>query len=197
MADIELCEVSKRYGDKQVLQNCSLCFPEHKITALLGASGTGKTTVLRLIAGLETPDCGEIRGIVPGGVAMAFQEPRLFPSMTALENLCCVLHGSMRANAARMRALLAEIGLEEAADRRADTLSGGMAARVAFLRALVADRPVTLLDEPFSGVDTANRDRMAAMLRRMTAGKTIILVSHIPEEVGLLADCQLMLQPMC
>lgn len=197
MDEITLQAVSKRFGSKQVLYHCSLRFPLHTTTALLGASGTGKTTVLRLIAGLETPDSGVLCGVSAGSVSMAFQEPRLFPTMTATENLCCVLRGRMRANAAEMRRLLAEAGLEEAADRRADTLSGGMAARVALLRALVCDRPVVLLDEPFSGVDAANRDRMIALLRRMTVGKTVIVVSHIPEEVELLASERRFLQPIC
>ncbi len=154
------------------------------ITVVLGASGCGKTTLLRLVAGMETPDAGTVR--VTGRVGMVFQEPRLMPWLTAGQNIRL----GRRAARSDVARLLELTGLTGFADALPHQLSGGMQQRVALARAL-ADRPaVVLMDEPFAALDHLTREAMQDQLLslRRTAGLTVLFVTHSIDEALYLGD---------
>ena len=144
----------KAYGPLTVFEDFSHCFPGGQITVIRGRSGRGKTTLLRLIAGLERPDAGEIRGVPENGVAMVFQEDRLPEQLTAPACLRCVLRRTPHREA-RIAEALAALSLEGDSDRPVRQFSGGMRRRVALARALLHPSELVLLDEPFKGLDEA------------------------------------------
>ena len=133
--------VTKRF-DRAVLDDCTLHFADGRITALVGESGRGKTTVLRLIAGLETPDSGTVRA--DGRVAMLFQEPRLFPALTALENVRLAQPQHDRAASLDALRICRAAAL---ADKRPHEMSGGERQRVALARLLAFGGDILLLDD--------------------------------------------------
>ena len=184
MNDITLRNVSKRFGDKIVLENFSAVFPAGETSVLMGVSGGGKTTLLRLILGLETPDGGEISG-VPAKCAAVFQEDRLCPQLTALGN---VLLAAGRRKEREARELLTRLGLAESINTPAADLSGGMRRRTALARALCSEYDLLVLDEPFKGLDDQTRRTAIAIVRKQTEGKTVLLVTHDPTEAKAFGD---------
>ena len=193
----KLSNVNKWYGTRRILDDISLEVRAHEIVALVGRSGCGKSTVLRVLAGLSADHTGNRE--VTGAPAVAFQEPRLFPWRDVLTN---VLYGlnrtTMSRDAARTRSeqALAEIGLADHADAWPLTLSGGQAQRVSLARALVAEPQLLLLDEPFGALDALTRLSMRALLldiwRRHGFG--VLLVTHDVDEAIELADRVLVLE---
>ena len=129
---MELSHITFGYPGRMLLRDFSLSLPPGETIAVIGPSGCGKTTLLRLMAGLEMPLSGSLTGIPPEGVSMVFQENRLVPSLTVLENLALV---SPRSSRKALLALLAPLGLAEEGDCYPAALSGGMARRVAIARA--------------------------------------------------------------
>ncbi|WP_237214642.1 ABC transporter ATP-binding protein [Falsiroseomonas oryziterrae] len=180
------------FGATPVLAPLSLEVAAGRITALLGASGSGKSTLLRLAAGLisggtvQASDGQALRG----RVAWMAQQDLLVPWRDALGNVMLGMHlRGERPDAARARTLLAEVGLAEAdAAKSPAQLSGGMRQRVALARTLMEDRPVVLMDEPFSAVDAPTRHRLQELAARLLAGRTVLLVTHDPLEALRLAD---------
>ncbi|MGE0044166.1 MAG: ABC transporter ATP-binding protein [Hyphomonadaceae bacterium] len=202
--EITLTSARRVYDGVAAVNDVSLTAPEGKVLALLGASGSGKSTILRLIAGLEPLDGGSIRfgdqivatqrhSAPPEArrIGIVFQDYALFPHLTAAANIMFGLDKLSRDNREReARAWLARVGLERRANAYPHELSGGEQQRVALARAL-APRPfAVLLDEPFSGLDPVLR----ADLREMTlaalreAGATAIFVTHDAEEALYVAD---------
>ena len=187
----ELRDVNKWYGDHHVLKNISVRVDSGEIVALIGRSGSGKSTVLRVLAGLSTDHTGD-RAVV-GAPALAFQEPRLFPWRDVRTN---VAYGLTRSKLPRAQALasadraLADVGLSDRADVWPLTLSGGQAQRVSLARALVAEPELLLLDEPFGALDALTRLSMRALLldlwREHRFG--VLLVTHDVDEAIALAD---------
>jgi ABC-type nitrate/sulfonate/bicarbonate transport system ATPase subunit len=169
------------------------------VLALIGASGCGKSTVLRMIAGLEQPDSGEISaGDVmvdePGlDRCLVFQEPRLLPWLTVVENIALALRNAPMSKVEK-RLRIAEhldlVGLRAFGDAYPRQLSGGMAQRVAIARGLVTDPDILLLDEPFGALDALTRLRLQGDLQRIWAARrtTMVLVTHDVEEAIFLAD---------
>ncbi len=201
---VELRGVSKRYGRTVAAERVSFDIPPGELLALVGSSGCGKTTTLRLIAGLETPDAGEVllngrRVGWPGGgvppeerrAGMVFQDYALFPHLTVKGNLAFALHGWKQAEKdPRIAAMLELVGLSAYSERYPHELSGGQQQRVALARALAAGPSVVLLDEPFSNLDAALRKEMRAEVRRILkdAGATAVFVTHDQEEALSIAD---------
>lgn len=171
---IELEHVFFSYGEKAVLRDVSFTVEDGETVALEGPSGVGKTTVLRLIAGLLTPARGGVRG-GEGGAAVVFQEDRLIPHLTAEENLRLVNDALTHGQA---EALLAAVGLEGEAKRLPGELSGGMRRRVAIARAAASGRAPVLLDEPFQGLDGETKRRVTDFVRSFTRSRTTVLVTH-------------------
>lgn len=173
---IALDKVSLSFGDKQVLDHFSLTLPPSGVTVLSGPSGCGKTTLLRLLAGLEQPDQGELRGILPTDTVFLFQEDRLLPGRTVLQQLTDVMPKEQRSDAAKWLELAELTGEENTFPRE---LSGGMGRRLALVRALALGGELYLLDEPFTGIDLPRRRKLMTVLKQL--GKPVVLVSHEPE----------------
>ena len=158
---IELEHVHCIYGEKTPIKDLTLILPDVGVVGVFGASGAGKTTLLRLLAGLLQPASGTIEGLAGKRISMVFQEDRLLPWLTAVENVALVRDGSE----ADARALLAALTLSAEADQLPRALSGGMQRRVALARALNFGGDVLLLDEPFKGLDAALCAEAAAVVR--------------------------------
>lgn len=193
----ELRNVDKWYGEHHVLNDVSVRVGEGEIVALIGRSGSGKSTVLRVLAGLSTDHTGE--RVVAGAPALAFQEPRLFPWRDVRTNVGYGLTRSRLSKAAvttRAERALADVGLADRANAWPLTLSGGQAQRVSLARALVAEPKLLLLDEPFGALDALTRLTMRALLldlwREHRFG--VLLVTHDVDEAVALADRVLVLE---
>ena len=200
--EIELVNCTKRFGATVAVNGISLRIPAGTYCCLLGPSGCGKTTILRMIAGHETPTSGEVRidgvnvvGLPPvrRGTAMMFQDYALFPHLTCLDNVAFSLEMSGVRKAARReraREMLARVQMAHFADRVPAQLSGGQKQRVALARALITNPRVLLLDEPLSALDEFLRLQMRGELRRMQRdlGITFIHVTHTQQEAIALAD---------
>lgn len=166
--------ISKSYGETVVFRDFSARLPLGETSVITGVSGSGKTTLLRLILWLEMPDEGAITG-VPARRAAVFQEDRLCPQLTALENVLLIA-GRKREREARD--MLARLGLGKSLAVPAAELSGGMRRRCALARALCAKFDLLALDEPFKGLDEANRRAAMDAVHALPGDKTVLLVTH-------------------
>jgi ABC-type polar amino acid transport system ATPase subunit len=193
---LDVRDVCLRRGTRDVLRGVTFDVGAGEVVALMGLSGSGKTTVLRAIAGLESFDGGEIRiggsSMNPGKrgaaaghpqVGMVFQFHHLFDHLTAIENVCLApvhVRGTARETAAATaRRLLADLGVEHRGSALPRELSGGEAQRVAIARALALDPPLLLLDEPTASLDPARRDDLGTALRALAAqGRALLVTSH-------------------
>ena len=184
---IELRGLGLRYAGAAVFSGLHLTLAAGEFFVLLGPSGAGKTSLLRIIAGLEPPDEGLVAASdgapLAGRVSYMAQQDLLLPWASALDNvmLGATLRGQKR-DAARAAALLEEVGLTHRALARPAELSGGERQRVALARTLYEDRPVVLMDEPFSALDAITRVRMQDLAARLLAGRTVLLITHDPFE---------------
>lgn len=164
------------YGEKTVLQDANFAIPLEGITALVGPSGCGKTTLLRVLGGLRTPQQGQVTGLEPKDAAFLFQENRLLPWRTAMQHLTDV---APRRPTVPPQTWLDLVELEGEGGAYPAALSGGMARRLALARCLALERPVLLLDEPFTGVDSQRAQRILQRLKEL--GRPTILVAHEPQ----------------
>jgi iron(III) transport system ATP-binding protein len=201
---LEINHVSQSYGAREVLNDISFRLRDGMIACLLGASGCGKTTALRCIAGFEPVTTGEI--VINGHVAsrpgylmppefrrigMVFQDYALFPHLTVARNIAFGLHGASEATRdARVHELLEIVGLTGAAKSYPQELSGGQQQRVALARALAPRPALMLLDEPFSNLDVEMRERLSIEVRDILKSQntTTILVTHDQNEAFTFAD---------
>ncbi len=184
-----------RFGQTPLFPPVVLELEAGKWSCLLGPSGCGKTTILRLIAGLETGVSfdGAVRAsdgaAVSGRVAYMAQTDLLLPWLDVIDNV--TLGARLRGEPADLKAafaLLERLGLEKHVHKRPSRLSGGQRQRVALARTLMEDRPVVLLDEPFSALDACTRADMQDLAAKMLAGRTVLLVTHDPGEAARLGD---------
>ena len=175
---IEVKNITKRYGEKTVFNNLSFFIPEGANAVFTGRSGVGKTTLMRCIAGLESPDSGEINGTGGTRLSYVFQENRLIPQISALDNLMCFHSDKQRAVE-----LLADAGLLSDADTPVSDLSGGMKRRLAVVRALLYGGDIYFFDEPFRELDKSTADTVRELVKRECSGKTVILATHEPADV--------------
>jgi|SRR5215203_462748 len=199
---VELCGVTKRFGDLAAVDDLSLELAEGEFFTLLGPSGCGKTTTLRMIAGFERPDEGEIR---IEGEDVAQLPPHKRPTNTVFQSYALFPHLSVEANVAfglkrkkiskgeiaeRVRAELERVGLAAEAKRKPSQLSGGMQQRVALARALVNLPKVLLLDEPLGALDLKLRKGLQVELKRIQreVGITFVYVTHDQEEALTMSD---------
>lgn len=183
MQNVSIKNISKAYGDKQVLNQISKEFPAGETTVIMGASGCGKTTLLRILLGLEMPDNGEVIGM-PEKVSVLFQEDRLCEDVSAYENIALVLERKkMRVQRDAQRRKIeqeaAQVGItKEDLEQNVMELSGGMRRRIALLRALLYDADCVILDEPFKGLDALTKQIVMQYVKEKAMGRTTFLVTH-------------------
>ncbi len=201
---LQLNNVSHFFGDHQVLDSVNLEIQHGSITALLGPSGGGKTTLLRIVAGFERPTHGtiSINGVVVAdphiwvppherGISIVVQEGALFPHLSVSENIAFGLKKRRSPEArARVKEMLELVGLPDSADQRPSELSGGMQQRIALARALATQPALVLLDEPFSALDAGLRETLREQVVNIlrTAGATALWVTHDQDEALSVAD---------
>ncbi|MBB5916001.1 sulfonate transport system ATP-binding protein [Nocardia transvalensis] len=189
---VSITGLRKAFGDKVVLDGVDLTIRRGEFVVLLGPSGTGKTTLLRLLTGLETPDTGTV--LVPDRRTTVYQEPRLIPSKRVLANVTVGQRRSRSTREAGLRAL-AEVNLAGKARQWPATLSGGEAQRTALARALVREPDLLLLDEPFAALDALTRLHMQELVGELVARHrpAVLMVTHDVDEAVRLADRVLVL----
>lgn len=186
--------VTKRYGDNTILNELDLHIPSGQFVAVVGRSGGGKSTLLRLLAGLETPNAGELlAGATPlaaiqDDTRMMFQDARLLPWKTVIDNVGLGLKGAWREAALQA---LASVGLESRAQEWPAALSGGQKQRVALARALIHRPRLLLLDEPLGALDALTRLEMPLWQEH---GFTVLLVTHDVSEAVAMADRVLLIE---
>jgi sn-glycerol 3-phosphate transport system ATP-binding protein len=197
---IELENVAKHWGESRALDGITFSAAPGSFVVLLGPSGCGKSTTLRLIAGLDTPTSGTIRigdrdvtHLPPArrGLAMVFQSYALFPHLTVAENIVFGLRVRKVADReARLARVATLLGLEKLLQRKPSQLSGGQQQRVALGRAIIAEAPVCLMDEPLSNLDAQLRGEMRREIRALQRrlGITMVYVTHDQTEAMTMAD---------
>lgn len=191
--------VTKRYGDNTILNELDLHIPSGQFVAVVGRSGGGKSTLLRLLAGLETPTAGDVlAGTTPlaeiqDDTRMMFQDARLLPWKSVIDNVGLGLKGQWR-DAARQA--LAAVGLENRAGEWPAALSGGQKQRVALARALIHRPGLLLLDEPLGALDALTRLEMQDLIVSLWLkhGFTVLLVTHDVSEAVAMADRVLLIE---
>ncbi len=186
---ISLSEVTVKFGDESILENFSLDFPEHDNCCLFAPSGSGKTTILRLLCGLQKADNGSITGLENKKIAVLFQEDRLLPQLSALDNIKLVLPKEKHCYAL---VWLDKLGLKDSAHKTPLQLSGGMQRRLAIARSLayaaVCSADIYLLDEPFRGLDETTLAQCLTVIKESVGDSQLILVTHRSEEAEALCD---------
>jgi multiple sugar transport system ATP-binding protein len=203
MAEIELCEVTKRYGATVALSDLSMTVPDGAFVVLLGPTGAGKTTLLRLVSGLERPDAGEIliggqpvTGLTPAerNLAMVFQQYSLYPHMTVRENLAFPLRSPRLRTppdeiARKVTEVAGMLQIAHKLDNKATALSGGEMQRVSIGRALVRQPAAYLMDEPLSSLDAKLRADLRVELKGIQgkSGATFLYVTHDQVEAMTMA----------
>lgn len=200
----ELLNITKEYPDVRALDDVSFCIEDKESVSIRGESGCGKTTLLKVLAGLIRPDKGEIlkdkmslpESLNKRGIAMVFQDSLLFNNMTVREN---ILFGSPYKDKERrdkcVNELSAAYGIEDLLDRYPHRISGGQARRVAIARALACERELLLLDEPFTNLDKDLKDRVIKKTKELCKGRcAVLLVSHNEAEANELCDRHLFME---
>ena len=199
---LAVTDITVRFGDRAVLNRVSLELSRAEVVALVGPSGVGKSTLLRVIAGLLRPDGGSI--VLDGrditalpthqrSIGLMFQNEQLFPHLSVADNVAFGLRMQRQHHAAiasRVEELLRLVGLEGFGDRTTGRLSGGESKRIALARALAPNPAVLLLDEPLTGLDRELHDRLASDLSAVlrSTGTTALLVTHDAAEASAIAD---------
>lgn len=183
---------SAKIGDSPIFQSLDLLVAAGQWTCLLGSSGVGKSTVLKLFAGLAehvsfTGNFGADNGALEGRIALMAQSDLLLPWLSVAENVA--LGAKLRGEVSdweRVATVLERVGLADKSNRKPGELSGGQRQRVALARTLMEDRPVVLLDEPFSALDAKNRSLMQELAAEVLEDRTVLLVTHDPAEAARL-----------
>lgn len=184
---VECQNLSKSFDDKLVLDDVTMSFQSGKATAIMGPSGEGKTTLARIIAGLDTADSGRVDFSEPARVSFLFQEDRLLPWLNIYDNIALAQGGAECS--ARVRALAERLEISDTLWQLPAALSGGMKHRAALARTFAADAELLILDEPFRGLDEELKGRIANNLwETETTGKTVILITHNPDDACDLSD---------
>ena len=184
---VKIHDISKSFGQKTILTGFSYDFSDTGVYILRGKSGIGKTTLLRIIAGLDKEYSGNVSGGGIGNVSFAFQEYRLFPELSALENVMLAKPNNNEADRNSAIEMLTQLGFSSAdMNLIPSELSGGMKQRVSLARAFLKNTPILLLDEPTKELDALLCDRVCKIIREFAKTRLVILVTHKEEDVLLL-----------
>jgi nitrate/nitrite transport system ATP-binding protein len=203
MSSIELKDISKTYGPRQVLEHVSLCVEEGEFVSIVGTSSSGKTTLLKIASGLEKPSAGSVsicgHGVegFPRGGSIVFQNYSLLPWLSAIENVRLAVENAFpewpRAKQKDQSAkYLQMVGLGGALAKRPSQLSGGMRQRVAIARAFAVEPRILFLDEPFGALDALTRGTLQQELARLCDAQnpraTVLMITNSVDEAILLSD---------
>ncbi len=186
---VKITGLWKSYGEKTVLQDFSAVFEEGMTTCLMAPSGRGKTTLLRILMGLEQADRGKVEGMEGRKPSAVFQEDRLCENLSTGANIRLTAsgkNGRSRAFQKQLKEGLLRMGLADCMNQPVRELSGGMRRRTAILRALYADWDILFLDEPFQGLDMETKKEAAAFVREQCREKTVLCVTHDEREAEML-----------
>jgi len=206
VSSIQLEGISKHWGESRALDGIGFSAPQGSFVVLLGPSGCGKSTTLRIIAGLDAPTTGTIRiggrdvtALPPArrGLSMVFQSYALFPHLTVADNIVFGLRVRKVADReTKLKRVAGMLGLEKLLDRKPSQLSGGQQQRVALGRAIIAETPVCLMDEPLSNLDAQLRGEMRREIRALQQrlGITMVYVTHDQTEAMTMADVVVLLR---
>ena len=182
---IELTDIRKAYGSNVVLDKFNCQIEESAVTCIMGSSGQGKTTLLRILLGLEQPDSGQVSGMLNQRKSVVFQEDRLCENLSAVSNIRLVCQKSIKMS--NITEAITAVGLDpDCAKQTARSMSGGQRRRVAILRALMADYDVLFMDEPFKGLDTQTKEKVMLYTKTRSHGKTVLFVTHDKTECELM-----------
>ena len=179
---IELKNISKAYGEKEVIKDFSLSLPERGTVCFFGKSGCGKTTLASLIGGIIEGDGGVVSGTAERKISVVFQEDRLLPWLTCRENI------NLAAGRKDAFSELRYYDAEDTANRYPRELSGGMKRRAALARATANGGDICILDEPFKGLDKELTEKAMKRIREVFDKGLIMLITHLPEEAARMAD---------
>ncbi|MBR6499657.1 MAG: ABC transporter ATP-binding protein [Clostridia bacterium] len=192
MKAISVRNISKSFGKRLVFSNFSHDFPLEETTCIMGESGCGKTTLLKIVMGLEQADAGSVMMPEDLKLSAVFQEDRLISHYSAIGNCRLV---STKNKDEQIRRLLLDFGLSGSMDMQVKKLSGGMARRVTIARCLSADGDVYIMDEPFKGLDSDTKKQVMSIVKQKTEGRTLILVTHDQDEADFMGGNMLKLNP--
>ena len=181
---LKIINLSKSFGDKIIFNNLTYEFKEKNITLIKGESGVGKTTLLRIIAGLDTQDAGEVEGIDRSRISFAFQEHRLIPVLSGIENITVASYeeASQKFTDEAMNMLRALRFTEEDMRLLPSKMSGGMKQRVSLARAFLKESDILLLDEPFKELDAELMIIVERIITEIAKKRTVLIVSHAEHE---------------
>lgn len=173
--NIEFENVSKKFGKEEVLKNFNYSFEDGKTSFLMGPSGIGKSTIIRIILGLEKDYSGQVKGLEKRKISAVFQDDSLCKNLSVFLNIKIVSDNISQKEIVKN---ISEMGLEDLANKRVRELSGGQKRRVAILRALSVDFDTLVMDEPFKGLDSENKKKVMDIVIEASKGKSLIIVSH-------------------
>ena len=181
---IIITDLCKTFDDNEVLKNVNITLKDNSIYCLMGSSGIGKTTLLRILIGLERADSGSVSGIDTKSISCMFQEDRLIPYLSAIDNVRIVLHG--KNNRDEIRNNLLSILPDDSLDIPVSSLSGGMKRRVALARALSYPGKLIILDEPVTGLDKDTKLNVIDYILKMRNNRTLLIATHETDDANLL-----------
>lgn len=190
---IKIDELNKSFGDTAVFKEFSAEFEDGSVTCIMGSSGIGKTTLLRILMGLEYYDDGRITGIENKTMAAVFQEDRLCENLTVSANIR-MTGGKDEKGISEQEVVkyLEIIGMKDMAGKQVSELSGGMKRRVAILRAVLADRDIVFFDEPLKGLDQETEKKVMETIVPLLSGKTVLWVTHREDEAAYFKNANML-----
>ena len=174
---INLTDISKAYGSNVVFERFNCQIEEGAVSCIMGPSGQGKTTLLRIISGLEQPDSGQVSGMKNQRKSVVFQEDRLCENLSAASNIRLVCRKPLKMSV--IIEAMSALGLaSDCVKQTVRNMSGGQRRRVAILRALMAEYDILFMDEPFKELDTETKERVMLYAKEQSRGKTVVFVTH-------------------
>ncbi|WP_124065602.1 ABC transporter ATP-binding protein [Clostridium sp. E02] len=183
---LEIKELSKSFGGTKVLDGINISLESGRIYCFMEPSGSGKTTFFKILLGIITKDSGTITGLDGCNITAVFQEDRLCNDFTPIENVSMVMNGPSRNHKKAAKEELLNLLPKESLTRPVSTLSGGMKRRVAIVRALSVPFDMVILDEPFSGLDEGNKNKVISYMKVKCQGKLVLVSTHQQEDIDRL-----------